>query len=520
MKRFRIQARLGLLAFAFAAISSCSLFGPPTGRISIPFPSAILTSGAEGSVLPTSRAIPAPGTELRYVRIYLESQGGLIPLVGASKVYEAGIPGDNTITIDGIPPLRNCVLYLSLGVNSGADFRAAKYVKSGIFNIAAGATSTVTLTVQDSPFADQLTLGDSQGVRALSLGGHSYYLAGGRLYIDGATSTYLQVTGGANNILVANGLGAGKAQNADGSFDFSQDRVWIAADNGVWILSADGGSLAQLKVLDTKGATRSISDILGAGAITINYTDSSLVGHSVDAIYYQGRGKLGGAASSDQGSWQWFDLADNLASLGDTLKNAIESSPSAMVADYAIDSSAEYAYAVMPAINSFRIGGDVVDKVTGIDTSNTSALIDAVLKGNTISLPTVSGIAPLITSVSKTGNTLYVGSDQGAFAFAVSASDGTITGAAQALALGKTVSVAKLRASTINGVAWTAILGRAGNLYLLKNDTLVATYPFYTGMPDFGGDARATGSLFWTDKGLMIAGTNGVVLLGNAQLPQ
>ena len=521
MKRHGISGRIALILLATTMASSCSLFGPPTGKLSIPFPASILNAGGSANgTASMSRAIPGATTTLRNVRVYLESRGGLIPFAGGSQVYEASIPTNNTLVIDGIPPLRDCVLYLSLGEFPGSDFRAAKYVKSGNFNVIAGATASVDLSVQPSPFADLLTLGDPQGVKTLALASHTYFLAGGKLYTDGS-STVLPITG-THGILNANALGAGKVQNADGSFDFSKDCVWISADNGVWALSSDGSALTQVKVVDSKNVRRSISNILGSGAIGLNYTDSSGVKHSVNMIYYQGKGILGGAASSDAGSWQWFDMADNLATMGATLVDAIKNSPSMMIADYSIDTSAEYGYVIMPAINSFRVGGDVVDKVKGIDSSNTSALMDAVLTGNTIQLPMISGAAPLITSVGKAGNSIFVGSDRGAFSFGVSPSDGTIVGSAQAIDLGRAVYVAKIKAKVFAGSTdvWTAVLGKGGSLYLLKNGILKATYPFFSGMPDFGGDATATGDLFWTDSGLVISGTNGVVSMSAATLPQ
>lgn len=538
MKRHGVVSHIVFSLLIATAVSSCSLMGPPSGKLSIPFPSAILESntGLSKNALASRAMLPA-GMGAQVVRIYLESRGGLVPLAGSSPVFEAPVPLNGALTIDGLPQLQNCSLYLALSAKGGTDFRAVKFaVSKDPFNIVAGTTTTVDLTVQPSPFQDSFTTSDLRGVRALALGSATYYLANGVLSVfdDAGNQTGTLSIAGTNGITQANGLGAGKVMNSDGSF--GADALWICTDRGVWALGGTGSSMgiSQLSIKDASGNPLAVGEVDAAGAIPLNYVDNTVtpsVSKAQNVIFYEGpKGTLGGAYSSN-GGWGWFDLAANLDQLGSTLKDSITSSDKPIIADYSTDATNDFGYLAVPAINNFRVGGDVVSTINALGQNpKFSDLLNAVLKNNTISLPSVSGAAPLATSVSEvisgTTRTLYVGSDRGVFAIEGIGSDGMLVDsagtplAAQPIVLGKAVSVAKLRATINGGHVWIAVLGRGGALYLLKDGGLFKSYPFFSGLPDFGGDAQATGDLSWTTQGLMVSGTNGVVLLTYAQVNQ
>jgi hypothetical protein len=217
MKRYRIAAKAALILLSIVIATSCALMGPKVGAISIPFPQALLTGEAAADT--GSRSLKTG--DLKYVRVYLEAQGGLVPLTKSAMVFEDVIKPDNTITINDVPPIRNCTLYIALSQTGTADsiegFRVVRYVKSSTFNIVAGATATVDLYPLFSPFQDLSLAYDTKGVRALEFGGSTYILANSWLRKAGDDSYSLQIAG-TNGVTAAKGLGAGKAMNEDGTF--------------------------------------------------------------------------------------------------------------------------------------------------------------------------------------------------------------------------------------------------------------------------------------------------------------
>lgn len=530
MKRYAIAAKAALILLGIALSLSCSLMAPRTGSLTIPFPPQLLGRGGPGSRALTDDM--AEGQSLSRVRVYLEAQGGLVPLGGKGFVFESDIPSDNTITIDGVPPIRNCVLYVALltdvtnGVAPAPVFRIVKYVNSGIFSVVAGATTSVTLNPFDSPFKDLSTASSTaKGVRALELGGVIYILADGTLLWEGGPDGGLDIVG-SKGIGAANSLGAGRVINSDGSL--GADQVWVNTDMGIYALV--GQALEALPVEDKDGLPRDIAaigDILESGVIALSYTttndDDEIVAGSTNAILYQGKGKIGGAFSADE-EWTWFDIADFLDDPQmESLKSSIEEATGKLVADYWIAEDGSFGYAVVPAINSLRIGGDIIDKAKNDlpDDPGIQDILDMFLKDSTIAVPKVNNIAPLIKSVSMAGSSLFVGTDQGVFTIEVDAADGKLAAeTTQRVNLGRTVYVIRLRAKqfVVDGPVWTGVLAKSGTLFLLKDGELAATYPFYTGIPEFSGDAANTGDLFWTEEGLVVTGTSGAVRLGVDEL--
>lgn len=527
MKTVTLTTRLAILGLLVGILGSCSITGPRNGSLRIPFPDSVV--GAFSRTVSSAQSRAIANAPLGYVRVYLQAQGGLIPIAG-STTFEAAIPADKTLEIDSLPVLRDCRLFLALSVNGGTDFRAATYATSDLFNIVAGATTDVGLTPQQSPFLDMRAAPDPQGVKSVALNGSLYFYSGGRLNADnpdGSLRASLPLIG-VNGITAVSALGAGKVETGSTThgFDFAQDQLWVCADNGIWSIEDLGTSLAigSLIAFDPENSSYAVQSVGGMSSVssaTFDYkaTDGSTT--SVEAVYYQGPGRLGGAVSVDNGTtWNWFDIGNHLADLPSMILDAMKNSSKGMIADFAVDQTGQYAYLVVPGINTFRIGGDMINTVQA-GSSDPLATANTALKNNTIVAPAVSGIVPMITSIAKIdgGTKLYVGTDLGAFIASVDSSG--MAGSLQPIDLGRIgISIVKLRTQVVNGIEWTAILSRSGNLYLLANGTLKASYPFYSGLPDFADNARVTGDIYWTAAGdLVVTGANGAVLLPKAKLP-
>lgn len=514
---------------AISAAASCALLAPEPGRIEIYFDQEILEAPqAQAETASASRAIAADG-DLAFVRVYLESQGGLIPLGSSAAVFEMNIPADNTIVIEGVPPVRDANLYVSLSVAGAASFRTVKYVQSQqSFNVVAGGTVEISLAVVASPFEDLVTERDAEGVDALELDGILYYLAGGKLVWTGGPAGGLNVVG-TKGITKATGLGKGKVLNLlDGTAGVQC--VWVNTDKGIYPL-VDGLLGAEL----TGKTFEAEKPVLESGVLSLSYTDPvTFEVTDVDVAFYQYAGSAG-VGISDADTWKWIDLYDVFDPASEyysdgfsSLEDMIKGNESRLIADYVMtgEHGHQYGYLVVPAINSFRVDGSVVDDVeklfddadlAGEDVAF-SDLQDVVLTGKTITVPKVGTAQPLIRGVSQAGELLFIGTDLGVFSATIKIADGAITSPQVPVALPRKVNVVRMRSKLIDGKVWTAVLGRGGSVHLIKDTAFVKEFRFFTGIPEFGGNAAATGDLFWTDAGLVITGTNGVVRLSNAEL--
>jgi len=508
------------LLMTFGAVS-CALLAPEPGRIEIEFSQENLQATVDSGSALSSRALLSPGQSARYVRIYLESQGGLIPFGSRGAVIEMAIPASNVIVIEDVPPLRNCMLYISLSVEGSVDFRTVKYVQSnGTFNVIAGGTSELTMKGVESPFEDLETARDVAGVDAVEVGGTMYHLANGILSWNDGQARTLAVSG-------ATGLGKGKALKSDGTAE--ADQVWVNTDGG--ILPLEGSVLGAELTGKTFGAG---SPVLESGMISLTYDDPDDDPDEgpkpTDVAFYQKPGSAGVGLSLDD-AWEWIDLYDvfdeNSEYYSDgfsSLEDLIKDNNSKLIADYAM--SGTFGYMVIPAINSLRVGGDFVDKVEALgDDLDFSKLKDTLLTGNTVSVPKIGGLQPLIQGVSQAGTLLFIGTDLGVFFQTVGVDGVPDNQTPSQIALPRKVNVGRIRSKLVGDTVWTAVLGKAGGVYLIANKAgeipKIHEFRFFTGIPEFGGKAAETGDLFWTATGdLIVTGTNGIVSLSNDKLSE
>ncbi|MFZ4617099.1 MAG: hypothetical protein ACOYM2_13005 [Rectinemataceae bacterium] len=500
---------------------SCSLLEPRKGNLIIPLPAELL--GYQGGMSAADARALVSDQPRQFIRVWLEERGSFKALPGGTKTYYE-TAAQSTIQIEGISPIRDCSLFIALSVNGGADFKVVKYARStATFNVAAGVTSVVELEVVDSSFMDlEPQLSDPAGVSALELGGTTYLLANGILHWSGGPVAGLPILDSASSvsrgITRVNGLDAGKVIADTGAF--GEPCVWIDTDKGIWILAPDGSAISQLQVVNKAGAPVQLGNILESGTATIKWTPrGDTTTTTMNLLYYQGLGTIGGAFSKGA-AWKWFDLSEYTSFIPEALRPAIAEAKSKLLADFAVDSGGEFGYLVIPALNTgVRIGGDTIDTITeeldfrkGVPVQG---VLDIMLKGSiSVDPDPVSGRTPMIVSIGIAGNRLMVGTDRGVFTTVV-AGDGSFAGSLDAISRTLVTSLLRSKQFSPGGPVWTGVLSRNGTVYVLRNEAVYSEWNFYTGIPDFGatGTVAPTGDLFWTDEGLVIAGTNGAVRL-------
>jgi hypothetical protein len=508
-----LASLIGLLGGA------CALSGPPVGTIAFTIPEKYLTP-IEGETM-GSRAITV--TVPYVVRVWLGSQGALRPLGTDGKLYfeQTVTSTNNTVVISEVAKATGCTLYLALGTGSGSSFVTINHARTtSLFDIVAGAVAEIALKVELSPFKQLAALDDAKGVEVEYLpsvtgAGTYYFLANGFLYSAGTGAT-AAVTSASSAIAVtgANGLSIGKKITATSS-TLGETQLWV--DTTAGIIPLENRSLGTA-IGGSEG-----KNVLESGTVHTLYDGSVF-----DAVFFQRAGSAG-FGYFKSGSWNWTDLLDTLknqagfSALYDIL---IKNSSTKLIADYHLEYDADgylsYGYGVIPAINTARGGMDMVSTLKTVFSSSTvdfNAVKNAVLTNeNIITVPKAGTVQPLINSLSKAGNYLYVGTDKGVFIFVVNPSTGKITVPPTTAA--RTMLVCALEAKEYSGHAYAAALDKQGNLFLFKDGVYTTTsYYFHTGLPAAADKADENCGLLWSDEGLVVTGTNGAVLLPYGKLP-
>lgn len=489
-----------LFAVTFVAvIVGCSM-APPAGTITFTIPASYIdpqgsVEGARGTGVATT------------VRIWMESRNQPKPLGTTTAYYEQAIPDTRTVTLEGIVPATQCVVFLSLGEGTGSGFTPLRYAASSAFDVIAGSTAYVLMTPATSPFEKLASYVDPEGVRSLDTDYGLYFLAEDTLYRYGEPEPLLTIAG-------ANSLDAGKVIVPDvqalGAF-----RIWINAADGIHVYDP---------------ALR-VSEGVLAGTDGYNIVESGIVrvqmdGTPYDIPYYQRPGSAGGAYFN-QGAWEWVDaigyLRDN-PNMAD-LYNLIKDATSRLIADlelhYDVDGNISYGYAVVPILNTFRIpasianlfgdGAEPIPDPVTFDWIKRTFLQPSYL----VDVPLVEGIKPLIKSISEAGGYVYIGTNQGIFVGTTGTEGAINEGSLTYVTLPRKVEIARVRATEYEGFTWAAALTRKGAVEILRNGQFLTGYRFHTGVPEAeDGLAEKTGELYWTADGLVVAGTNGVVRMG------
>jgi hypothetical protein len=521
MKQTKLAIHAGLAMLVMATLA-CSIGVPKTGNIMLELPAEIIGASA-------NRAIVGDSVDTPFVRIYLETAQGNLTLVrlpdGAIIEWNLATQG-TTIEILDVPPLTGARLYIAMSTAGGANFRPGRYLQSAAFNVIAGGTATATMTLLSSPFQDITMKTATGGVKAAAVGSDIYASANGVLYKGNAQILDIHAAGGFG-ITAVNSMGAGKVLTADGKSGAAQ--LWINTDKGVFALQADN-SLAMVV---------EAADVSESGVVELKYAvyndqdpDNPTI-QSMEVAYYQRKGSFGFSYPGSEG-WKWTDLMTDLLAAGGAgagmsgITDLINPN-SSIVADYAIGDGNKFAYFITP-IGTLRIAADIVVEIfeevqNGGGTIDVNTIIKEILGPNTIIIPNQK-----IQGLAYAGGRLMIGTDFGILTATVSKVDGEPTSQLARIniiinGVSRSVNVSRIRSwqFTTDGPVWTAVLGRAGTVYLFKNDSMVQHYRFFTGTPALAADptrpgVRVGGDLFWTDAGLVITGINGVVLLSKAEV--
>ncbi len=509
-------ATLAGLALVLLAISGCSLLTPSAGSISIQMPQEYLQA--------PSRALWDADTPAQYVRVYLEAQGALI--IGGATVFELPIPANGVITIEDVPPITNCTIYITLSADEKTNFRTVRYFKSGTFSVVAGAIAEVNATVYDSPFEDIFlpVAKDSSGVKAAVVetatdsGNFSrYFAANGLVYQDDSAEHFLTTSGTINSLSAGNilvpGTTVGETSN-EGTL--GEPELWINTSTGIYDSTGE-------QVVAATDVTDS-----GIFRLTYTYMETELetgeeVTENFDIAFYQRKGSMGFGLPTSGGEWEWKDLITDMLGEDNSEITDLINPDKNIIAAYSMSENRQFGYFITP-VGTLRLDADVindlVDPPEDQEEYTVTEILNDILKPNTISVD-----GQKIQTLSYEAGRLVLGTDYGIKTTSVLLEESgkvpytLVDGKEVPLPLpsvtGVKASIVRIHSKqyVVGGPVWTAALGTGGTLYLLKDGSLDSSYRFYTGMPGFDGKAATTGNLLWTEDGLVITGTDSAVLL-------
>jgi hypothetical protein len=493
MKTRNCLISAALAVVLFAACSQPSAKG--TGSVRIDIPAKYLASA--------SKDADSSKDSTPKLRVFIEARGSFVPLVaGSTSSYYETVIKDNSVTIDDVNPVVNANLYFSLGrTNSSGVFVVTDYAAASSVTITAAATTSVTASHYLSPFTPLDCASDSSGIKATVVGGKIYAVDGGKLY-SYAPDTWTK-SGSLADLsgLAVNGIEAGKVYSSTARLD--GDAVWLDTSSG--IRSYNVGSAA----LDTSALGESGGNTLDSGCFTL-----SLDGTSYDVIYYQAKAFLGFAYYSG-GKWNWNTLSGIASSSGVDISSLLNMVSSRIITDMDVNSdpSSGYFYLVSPIKNigcklsafeklllpEFKKAGKDISKLL---TAADSVKITSPQEGTVIS------------SISRGGDYLYLGTDRHLYCGkASSASSGYESFSFSAIDSAVT-EIVKVKACSYGDASYAAAITADGNLLVCKDGALVKTYKSYMGLPSLGSDPASTARVFWTDKGLVVSGVDGLAVLG------
>ena len=492
MKRILLisMAAASLLVFA------CNWAGSGTGSLEIPLPDSVLAKD-----LGQADARAAITT----IRVWLESSSGsYIPLGKDSVVFhEEGVSGKTSITINEISPATRCVLYIALGEGTGTNFRPIRFTDaSSSFDIVAGSKASVRLRVKDSPFTRLAMLEDAKGVKSAYLDGKYYFLSNSSLYSGTASSSPTLVLANTN----ATSLSVGKAVSGSSS-SFGAAQLWLNTRTGTYPL-VDGA-------LGTVIPGSKDSEIYESGVV-----EAFVKNAKQHVIYFMKPGDVVGALF-ENGAWKTYGLLSTLQEQSGfaDLYNIIKDNRGRLIADLQIvndaNGLASFGYAIPPSpLSAISFSVSLADDLDGAAKPLTWATLQNIIfRQDSL----IASGGSIISSLSRGGAFLYVGSDKGV-SVAQTSANGKLAGNPALITLPRRAEIVKVRATARDGVSWAAALGKRGNLFIMKDGLCIAEYRFHTGIPGAKDRADETGGLFWSDEGLVVCGIDGIVLLPYAKL--
>jgi hypothetical protein len=465
----RILAIFALVAFVFAG---CSLAAPSSGHVSISVPSDA------ASLNVASRA--ATGDE--YVRIYVVMNGSFVKLGTSTDYTEKLLSAGSSMSIE-LPAGSGYKAYAALGTKSGGLWEPTWYGGTGSFTVSAGVYTDQTIKVVAR-----------HGIWYASSG------SAGTIAIDG---TLWRLTG-----TTVSGNGSDVSLAGKGSIYSLTEGLWFDGKGGFakepWINTSSG-------IYTIKGA------LLKRADINASYSGALANGKNLVVFYY---GSDVGFASSDNAAktsvdadWSHGGLKEFLGTDdGKSFKDLV-SDVSSLIKDSTLIIDGDKTYGLVATSLGTYLYNEQAKSDMGTDKDHILAWVKDQIKSSTyaFALYDSAGKSAPITALAFDSDTaptnVYAGSGIGLFY--ASAADLSSAKAAPALArvAGITANVAKVAASG----AYVAYADSEGTVTLLKNNSPVASYPFYAytatgnGLSDlsFYGGADGLHLAFSSGNGIM-----------------
>lgn len=502
----KMTIRLFAAVVAAGLIGSCSFQGTETGSLLLTLPDEWVAAASGAKAV-------SWGT-VDTMRLYLKQFSTFLPIQAAAGTF-SDFDVQKTTPITGLQPGKGYQLLVAFGSGSSGTFHPLGYGSSEPFQITAGVSTDVGVTIWTSPFTH---VTDAANASATVLGDGFYILAGDKILYGGDFASRIPLDAGLAGRTV-NSLSTGLHYAGDGVF---AEELWLNTSGGIVPYSAG--------TFDTAFMPESVS---GNTVVSGAYAMKPLDGDPVLAIFFSGGGKkVGGGGTADFSlapkDWTWIDFEGimetaDFAAIGDLLQDVTTD----LIGSYAL--SAEYCIVVTP-LNTFRFGMDlfqiVKTKIDGGDPIDATWIINSFLNNadaKTIVSAGSSGDTQLTISCVSTvdgsdGGVLFAGTQSGVRYGPIDV-QGRQTGAMATVsgtAGYRITAIASMTDESTPGNVFVAALTSGGSLLLMKNYALQKVYPFHSGLPTgsraLTWNVEADGTLT-----LAVTGTGGAVVMKGIQ---
>jgi|GEM_PF-3459668 len=457
------------------------------------------------------------------IRIQLVRNGVVVPL-GGQNILQQGLAGQ-TITVNGLATGTNYKIYAasgSMNANGTGFFETSYYAASDPFEISAGTSTSVSVTLNPTPISIIEDGGTSVNHAAVSYNNALYFIDGADFkFVTGAdpapaATLSTQIAGFLSSAGAATGTKVYSVSfNGYSSFWFNTSQGILPFDatevGGLFQNVSTGTGTASLAVWQSGTVT-----LTGGSALAFYYGPGLTVGLAPAANY--------GNAPFSSGVPTWTTLTSMLSlSPGSTLETALNKLNQA-VSGVATD-AANYVY-ISTGIGAYRLDSSLLGQGTsqlGIDLTNGN---DG--NGNSILLATEDGslIGPVSTYSDTSSKAFaFAGTTKGLYAAAVAPASGIPSGDGKLQLLTETSglnitglqTLPHLASSSTNGpnTAYTVAYSATTNEVLIYNDlSLVTRLSALAGLPS--GTLNFTWHLYNNGSGreyllLVIAGSDATV---------
>lgn len=416
-------------------------------------------AGSLRVVLPSptgSRTVTANDGYGNVVRIQLVRSGVIVPLSGQSYLQQT--MAGQTVTLDSIPVGTNYQLYVATGqIDTSGFFEVAYYQVSSAFQITAGASTAVSVTLNSTPIAVVEATGTSYAHAAVNGGSGLYFINGSQFSA------------------VSSGDPAASAGN------ISSTTPGTYPSGTIYSLSYNSASNSPFWLSTSAGIYTSSSwptfSLMSSPTTAVYHSGVIYIGSSGSLAYYWGAGLNAGlSASTAYSSVALPSSWTTMSSLSSSLQSQLSGLSQAITA-VASDGGSNYAY-LATGLGSYIVPAS---QISTLDPSTVSSLTVLSTADGTL-------IGPL-TTYSNGSSVAYTfaGTTKGLYAAPVNVSTGVPTSSDGKLDLVSGTSglnITSLYTAGYNSVPLTvAYSATTGQVLIFVYSSLVFTYPTLAGLP-------------------------------------